>query len=74
MTKTIDIYVTPGLGRWNVKEEGFEASIAFFPEKEEALKYAIGLAKTKSFARVKVIDEFGRIQSEQSFTMDSREK
>jgi len=46
-------------GQWQVKEEGFEKSLASFDEREDALEYAQDLAGTKQGAKVKIYDEKG---------------
>jgi hypothetical protein len=46
-------------GQWDVKEEGFEKSLASFDEQEDALEYAHDLAQTKDGSIVKVFDEQG---------------
>ncbi len=53
--------VMPGRsGQWDVKEEGFEKSLASFDEQEDALEYARDLAGTKEGSTVKVFDQQGK--------------
>ncbi|MEO8164293.1 MAG: DUF2188 domain-containing protein, partial [Betaproteobacteria bacterium] len=52
--------VMPGTsGQWDVKEEGFEKSLASFDEQDDALEYASDLAGTKDGSTVKVFDQQG---------------
>jgi hypothetical protein len=52
--------VTPGkAGQWDVKEQGFEKSLASFEEQEDAIEYAQDLADTKDGSTVKIYDEEG---------------
>ncbi|HVY07931.1 MAG TPA: DUF2188 domain-containing protein [Burkholderiales bacterium] len=52
--------VMPGKsGLWDVKEEGFEKSLASFEEQEDAIEYAQDLADTKDGSTVKIFDEQG---------------
>ena len=52
--------VVPGKdGQWDVKEEGFEKSLASFDEQEDAIEYAQDLADTKDGSSVKIFDEQG---------------
>jgi hypothetical protein len=46
-------------GQWDVKEDGFEKSLASFDEQEDAIEYAQDLADTKKGSTVKVYDEQG---------------
>ena len=46
-------------GQWEVKEEGFEKSLASFDEQEDAIEYAQDLAATKDGSTVKIYDEKG---------------
>lgn len=46
-------------GQWDVKEEGFEKSLASFDEQEDAIEYAQDLAGTKDGSTVKIYDEKG---------------
>ena len=46
-------------GQWQVKEEGFEKSLASFDEREDALEYAQDLAGTKEGSQVKIYDAQG---------------
>ena len=46
-------------GQWDVKEEGFEKSLASFDEREDAIEYAQDLAGTKDGSTVRIYDEKG---------------
>jgi len=70
MIEVTHISVTRGFSRWHVKEDGFDIPIATFMEEEDAMSYAISLAKTKASANVRILDERGDIISEQSFAME----
>ena len=69
MAKTTAIYVTPGGSRWQVKLEGVDRAIADFASKDEAIDYARGYARTKSYPRVVVLNEAGATESEESFAL-----
>ena len=47
-------------GLWEVKEEGFEVSLASFASSKDAQTYARDLAKSKPGSTVKVFDQDGR--------------
>ena len=47
-------------GQWDVKEEGFEKSLASFDEREDAIEYAQDLAGTKDGSTVKIYDAKGK--------------
>lgn len=66
----VRIFVTPGFSQWSVREQGYEKPIAYFMLKEEAMKYATAFARTKEAALLQVLDERGRVQSEQRFEME----
>jgi len=53
MTSTCQITVRRDeRGRWAVCESGFEAAIADFDEREDAIEYARGIASTKPRASI----------------------
>jgi hypothetical protein len=66
----VRILVTPGFSQWSVREQGYEKPIAYFMLKEEAMKYATAFARTKEAALLQILDERGRVQSEQRFEME----
>lgn len=63
------ILVTPGFLQWCVREQGPHAPIAYFMQKEDAMKYAMAFAQAEA-ALLKVLDERGRVISEQRFEME----
>jgi hypothetical protein len=67
----VTICVTPGFSQWSVKERGYEKPIAYFMAKEDAVKYATALARTKEAALLQVLDERCLVVSEQRFEMDT---
>ena len=64
------IFVTPGFSQWSVREQGYQTPIAYFMQKEDAMKYAMEFAQTKEAALLQVLDERGRVISEQRFEME----
>lgn len=64
------ILVTPGFSQWSVREQGPHAPIAYFMQKEDAMKYAMAFAQAKEAALLQVLDERGRVISEQRFEME----
>jgi hypothetical protein len=70
----VTICVTPGFSQWSVKEQGYEKPIAYFMLKEEAMKYAIAFARAQEAALLQVLDERGRVVSEQHFEMQPEEQ
>ncbi|MGH8727256.1 MAG: DUF2188 domain-containing protein [Burkholderiales bacterium] len=56
--------------RWDVLEQGFDKPISYFDNKDEAVKYARGLAHTKTLAQVKVLEKDGSISSGETYTED----
>ena len=53
MTATCQITVKrDARGRWAVCESGFEAAIADFDDREDAIEYARGIASTKPRASI----------------------
>lgn len=66
----VTICVTPGFSQWSVRERGYEKPIAYFMAKEDAVKYATALARTKETALLQVLDERSRVISEQRFELE----
>lgn len=65
------ILVTPGFSQWSVREQGHhQTPIAYFMQKEDAMRYAMAFARTKEPALLQVLDERGRVVSEQRFEME----
>ncbi|HKA38879.1 MAG TPA: hypothetical protein VKD25_03855 [Burkholderiales bacterium] len=66
------ILVTPGLSQWSVREQGYgyQTPIAYFVQKEDAMRYATAFARGKEPALLQVLDERGRVLSEQRFEME----
>jgi hypothetical protein len=53
--------------RWDVLEQGFDKPISYFDNREEAVKYAKGLAHTKTLAQVKVLETDGSVSSDGTY-------
>jgi len=64
------ILVTPRLSQWSVREQGYQTPIAYFVQKEDAMRYAKAFARGKEPALLQVLDERGRVLSEQRFEME----
>jgi uncharacterized protein DUF2188 len=64
------ILVTPRFSQWSVREQGLQTPIAYFMQKEDAMRYAMAFAQTKEPALLQVLDERGRVVSEQRFEME----
>ena len=52
--------------RWDVLEQGFDKPIAYFESRDDAIKYAKGLAHTKTLAQVKVLEADGSVSSDET--------
>lgn len=50
--------------RWNVLEQGFDKPISYFDNKDDAVKYAKGLANSKTLAQVKVLEKDGSVSND----------
>src|SRR5262245_540447 len=65
------ILVAPGFSQWSVREQSHhQTPIAYFMQKEAAMKYATAFARTKEAALLQVLDERGRVVSEQRFEVE----
>ncbi|MGH8641569.1 MAG: DUF2188 domain-containing protein [Burkholderiales bacterium] len=69
MTLDRTILVAPGFSQWSVREQGYQTPIAYFMQQEDAMKYATAFARAKEPALLRVLDERGRVVSEQRFEM-----
>lgn len=56
--------------RWDVLEQGFDKPISYFDNKNDAVKYAKGLAQTKTLAQVKVLERDGSVTGGDTYSED----
>lgn len=57
-------------GRWAVCESGFEAAIAEFDQRDDALEYARGIASTKPRARIDAESQDDKPAVRESYALD----
>ena len=69
MADSTIIFVKPGPDqRWDVLEQGFDKPISYFDNRDDALKYAKGLANTKTLAQVKVLERDGSVSGDDTYS------
>lgn len=61
-------------GRWNVIEETTARAVTAFDDKDGAIDYATGLAKTEAAGRVDVRNESGSVEATLDFDNGERDR
>lgn len=54
---------------WSVFEQGYDKPLSMFQEKDDAVHYAMDMAKTKESADVAICDFDGEVESTWSFEL-----
>lgn len=66
MDKTVFRVVPSNSNEWNVFEQGYEKPLSMFKEKDDAVNYALDMARTKEAADVAICSADGRVESTRS--------